>query len=297
MKLHYLEKKYGIRINLLNWSGGNYETGTLNALLKIADTDSGRILLECISYYVRHHPLSLPHGVLEIRPYADGGCQAEVSSEKTTEEGARLKPVVHFWPKAFATGGVCAKYLENHRDESILPDETLFHELVHALRMASAKYKVAPLGNAIDTNGFNMLGLIDYDDVEEFIAILVTNIYITDPSNKSHSNLTDYVFRWPKFISLIPSNKPHSPLRRDHVSFRSLESDLAESFTFFRSSVETYSLVEQFCRDNPSFTKKLAAVKASFNPIGAYYQDPMQAWIYANSNAAVLRDALGPSHP
>jgi hypothetical protein len=38
MHLHYLEKKYGIRINLLEWSGDDYETGTLNALIKIEST-------------------------------------------------------------------------------------------------------------------------------------------------------------------------------------------------------------------------------------------------------------------
>ncbi len=35
-------------------------------------------------------------------------------------------------------------------------------------------------------------------------------------------------------------------------------------------------------------------MKASFNPIAAFYNDPVQAWIYANSEAAETRDALGP---
>ena len=112
---------------------------------------------------------------------------------------------------------------------------------------------------------------MNYEDEEEFIAVLVTNIYLTDPSNKAHSNL-----------------------RRDHISFKRLESDLTESFTFFRSSVSTYRLVEKFCRENPAFTKNLAEVKASFNPLAAFYKDPMQAWIYANSEASETRDALVP---
>ena len=41
MHLHHLEKKYGIRINLLDWSGDDYETGTLNALIKIEGTQRG----------------------------------------------------------------------------------------------------------------------------------------------------------------------------------------------------------------------------------------------------------------
>jgi hypothetical protein len=264
MRLHYLEKKYGIRINLLEWSGDDYETGTLNALIKIDSTDVGRILLESIAYHIRQHPGNLLNGILEVRPYAEGDCNGSTAPEITTKAGRMIKPVVHFWPKAYSQGGACSKYLDDHKDETggILPDETLFHEFVHAFRMASGAATVAPI-----TKG----GLSNYQDEEEFIAVLVTNIYLTDPSNKSHSRL-----------------------RRDHVSFKILESDLDQSFTFFRSSVSTYRLVEKFCGENPAFTKNVAEVKASFNPIAAFYQDPMQAWIYANSEASESRDALGP---
>jgi hypothetical protein len=266
MHLHYLEKKYGIRINLLGWSGDEYEAGTQNALIKMDSTEVGRILLQSIAWHVRNTPGAVSHGILEIRPYAEGDCNGSTVPDVTTKAGRLLKPVVHFWPKAFAKGGVCSKYLEDHKDEvgAVLPDEALFHEFVHAFRMASGKATDAPIVKG---------GLLNYQDDEEFIAVLVTNIYITDPSNKSHSSL-----------------------RRDHVSFKTLESDVAESFTFFRSSVSTYHLVEKFCKENPAFTQNLAAVKASFNPIAAYYQDPIQAWIYANSEASETRDALGPDN-
>ena len=267
MKLHFLEKKYGIRINLLDWSGDDYETGTLNSLIKIDRSDVGRILLESIAYHVKHNPGNLAHGILEIRPYAQGDCNGSSDSDLTNKRGQQLEPVVHFWPKAFARGGACSKYLEDHRDEigGILPDEALFHELVHAFRMASGKST-----NATHTP-ITRSGLSNYDNEEEFIAVLVTNIYITDPSNK-----------------------PASTLRRDHHSFGVLESDVNQSFTFFRSSVSTYRLIEKFCKENPAFTRNLAKVKSSFNPIAAFYQDSMQAWIYANSQAAETRDALGP---
>ena len=264
MHLHYLEKKYGIRINLFDWSGDDYETGTLNALIKIEGTDVGRILLESIAYHIRHNPGNVLNGILEVRPYAEGDCNGSTAPETTTKRGRLIKPVVHFWPKAYTKGGACSKYLDDHKDETggILPDETLFHEFVHAFRMASGMATVAPIVKG---------GLLNYQDEEEFIAVLVTNIYLTDPSNKAHSNL-----------------------RRDHISFKRLESDVTESFTFFRSSVSTYRLVDKFCRENPAFTKNLAEVKASFNPIAAFYKDPMQAWIYANSEASETRDALGP---
>jgi len=101
MHLHYLEKKYGIRINLLEWSGDDYETGTLNALIKIESTDVGRMLLESIAYHIQQHPGNLLHGILEIRSYAEGDCNGSTVPEITTKAGRMIKPVVHFWPKAY----------------------------------------------------------------------------------------------------------------------------------------------------------------------------------------------------
>jgi hypothetical protein len=93
---------------------------------------------------------------------------------------------------------------------------------------------------------------------------------------------------WNRFPPRLPEH-PSS-----YLSFGVLESDVNQSFTFFRSSVSTYRLIEKFCKENPAFTRNLAKVKSSFNPIAAFYQDSMQAWIYANSQAAETRDALGP---
>jgi hypothetical protein len=233
-------------------------------LIKIESTDVGRLLLQSIAYHVRDNPGNAAHGILEILPFADGECNASTFPNVTTRAGRMIKPEVHFWPKAYTKGGACSHYLEDHKDQTggILSDEALFHEFVHAFRMLSGKATIAPIRQG---------GLLNYQDEEEFIAILVTNIYIADPSNKSHSNL-----------------------RRNHVHHKALQSDLAESFTFFSSSVSTYRLVEKFCKENPAFTKNLAEVKAWFNPIAAYYKDPVQAWIYANSKASEGRDVLGP---
>ena len=43
-----------------------------------------------------------------------------------------------------------------------------------------------------------------------------------------------------------------------------------------------------------SIYSKRRGFPGSFNPIAAFYNDPMQAWIYANSQASETRDALGP---
>jgi hypothetical protein len=94
MKLHFLEKKYGIRINLLDWSGDDYETGTLNSLIKIDRSDVGRILLESIAYHVKHNPGNLAQGILEIRPYAQGDCNGSTDPDLTTNARSSCTSVV-----------------------------------------------------------------------------------------------------------------------------------------------------------------------------------------------------------
>jgi hypothetical protein len=96
---------------------GRLRDGTLNALIKIDRSDVGRILLESIAYHVKHNPGNLAHGILEIRPYAQGDCNGSTDPGLTTKRDQQIKPEVHFWPKAFAKGGACSKYLEDHRDE------------------------------------------------------------------------------------------------------------------------------------------------------------------------------------
>jgi len=127
MHLHYLEKKYGIRINLFDWSGDDYETGTLNALIKIESTDVGRILLESIAYHIRHNPGNVLNGILEVRPYAEGDCNGSTAPETTTKRGRLIKPVVHFWPKAYAKGGACSKYLDDHIQETGVRSHGIVH--------------------------------------------------------------------------------------------------------------------------------------------------------------------------
>jgi hypothetical protein len=48
------------------------------------------------------------------------------------------------------------------------------------------------------------------------------------------------------------------------------------------------------CSDRKPLERKAVRRKQLLNPIAAFYKDPMQAWIYANSQASETRDALGP---
>jgi hypothetical protein len=106
--------------------------------------------------------------------------------------------------------------------------------------------------------GWNLRGagaLSGQGNIEEFIAIMVTNVFISDVTNKFKTGLRD---DW----------SSHSPL----------DPKLAESYRFFSLGTKAFNLIATFCDDNPGFTKILSKVRAHFNPIAAYYQNRRKAF-------------------
>jgi hypothetical protein len=67
------------------------------------------------------------------------------------------------------------------------PDESLLHEMVHALRMTQGQYNPVPTKNQF------------YDDEEEFLAIVVANVYISqkDAAALLRGNHHDRDRLWP----------------------------------------------------------------------------------------------------
>lgn len=115
-------------------------------------------------------------------------------------------------------------------DFGSLPDETLLHEMVHSLRHMQGKT------NQIPTEGT----LRGYDNEEEFLAIVVTNVYMS-VNNKTH-------------------------LRADHDGFKALDSSLATSAGFLSDEgnlklMNIYKLVWQ-----PTFWNLYTVTTARFNP-------------------------------
>jgi hypothetical protein len=110
------------------------------------------------------------------------------------------------------------------------PDEILFHELIHSLRQISGKWRKGKLPK-LDSK---------YTNDEEFIAVMVTNIYISI------------------------SNRP---LRDAHSGF-GINNDQLSWTTLLLN--EERELVKVFIRDHPSLSKVIQGVNTSYNPIRAY---------------------------
>lgn len=197
-------------------------------------TTSGRLLLNCIRR---------PTFPVVIRPHPTIECNATGGSEWTSPAQTTLRGFATYTPGHFGHGGVCAA--RHGADNSgRLFDEILFHELVHVFRAATGKWdQSAKLG----------WGMRQYDDNEEFVATLCTNIYIADRTNKIKTNL-----------------------RAGHRGFGAMSAAEAGRFNFFASSATALALVKKFCADNPIFTKaisdKLGDVE--YNPIADYLRFP-----------------------
>jgi hypothetical protein len=255
--------KWGIAVEQRGLSGPeatNYESVVRMELGWIEATDVGHLLLWAIArevlkappnqlatFHGTPQPGQLTRGVL-VQPYIGGQCDAQ--------EG---NAIVYFSPYS-ALGPCWELLLRVNRNRGLYPQEILFHELVHAFRDAS--------GFGQDLNPLQG-GLAGYGDPEEFIAILVSNIFMTDPSNTRSDRLG---------------------LRKDWKGSHKLAPGLSGSFEFFQSSWDTFDLVDQFCQENPWFTKKLAEINASFNPIAAYYHDSDKARDNSRSVSAINRD-------
>jgi hypothetical protein len=213
-------------------------------------TTSGRILLNCIAR---------PEFPVEIRPHARVECNATGGSELVPLAGAvltsssvprTLRGMVTYTPGYFGHAGVCATTQGANRSGRLF-DEILFHELVHVFRTATGKWNQAP------ALGF---GMRQYTDNEEFIAVLCTNIYISDRSNKIKTNL-----------------------RAGHRGYGAMSATDAKRFALFASSSTALPLIKQFCADHPIFSKAITEQLSDveYNPIADFLKFPLLCEVFA----------------
>ena len=121
------------------------------------------------------------------------------------------------------------------------PDEVLFHEMVHAARLlgfdsyrADAKVRERMIHDG-------------YDDEEEYFAVLVANIYISE------------------------KGKPYTSLRKGHgLADPHLKESEVEPMAFLFEDYN-YELIDAFCDQHPKIAPMIADAPAKFNPIRDYY--------------------------
>jgi len=240
--------EYNINVNpvgLAAAAGATYKNKVTEHLTWIYRTKVGKILLDCIRFH---------HKPVEIRPYTGGDCNARGGGENA---GGNFRGFVSYSPDTFSLHGACSATHSNP-NRGLYWDEILFHELVHVFRNVSGKWNQTSLTG----------GLTQYDDTEEFVAVMVTNIYISDRTNKIKSGL-----------------------RRDHQGFNPLEPDFEKPWGFFASGMQTFMLVRDFIKDNHGFSIMVAHVDSPFNPIADFLVDSDKA--LEMSRKGIGRDVAG----
>lgn len=139
---------------------------------------------------------------------------------------------VFFTPAMWMIGnaGPCASF---HRLPGTTPSQVLMHELVHAYRQAAGRANLRP------TIGSNA----GYHNREEFLAIIISNMFATDPSNGTSKRV----------------------MRADHQDFKPLAPALSTSKGFMTTSSNRNHVIE-IAREEPALAKDLRSVPSYFNP-------------------------------
>jgi hypothetical protein len=206
-----------------------YEDQIVLIMEMILRTQSGRILVGAIGRTAR---------IMLIIP--DAGTEINAATNWTSAKQAFPANLTFTDPSTqqpFTTtsGGSCtiieltpSNY--SHRDGVVSSADTgLFHEMCHGLHvMLGISQAYLPLD--------------DFDNIDEFWAITLTNIYL--------------------------SEKNYPALRRDHHGRQQLHPSLCTSEAFLQRFADP---MKQICDAAPDFTREVAQIPAKFNPIRAYY--------------------------
>ena len=254
-----VEQQFGIQI-LPIWHGepsgdpARFTQDVRLELQRILHSRAGRVLADCLRFQFSSrapNPGGKQGKAVLLMPYEGNDCNAE---EDGVTPGSQ-QSVVLFTPATRASGCSNGK-------AATLPHEILVHELVHALRRISSHLHAHKV---IDK-------LRPYTHTEEFLAILVTNIFISDVTNHHKTRL-----------------------RADHQSHAVLDPELADSFRFFSLGTRAFNVISAFCDENSGFARMLANVPARFNPIAAYYRNRRKAFeMAANGDADYVFEGLTP---
>ena len=234
-------------------NGDQWFAAVENNLRTITSKKSGMALMNAVldsGFWVAIEPLNW------TECNAHGGAFKEI--QKTRTFGGMVK----FDPGVFAKGSHCFEAkLGSKYNRGGLPDEVLFHELIHAIRGSIAHDKVPVSG-----------GLWRYGDVEEFFAVVITNIYISEKGSKG------------------------SGLRGGERGKIPLESYFNDSFCFFASSNQILPLLLKFKEKHQQLFTDLSMIDTHFNPVKAMLDHPKAVEKISNSAATAAHEKGAEKH-
>ena len=243
-----IEERYGIELvrELPAGESGNWEDGVRAELARIAHARTGQIVLNTLRWYVEQG-----QATLRIWPWTGQDQNANTSS---WDEELPRAVHIQYSPSTWRAGEA---------------DEILLHELVHAVRHASGRR-----AKCTREAGCRFAGaLFSFSNREEFLAVLVENIYRSDPGRIGR----------------------RMPLRGSHASMQPMERSLADSLRFFAAGNQVFHLVSEFRRDHPVLFQLLARVPSRFNPLAAFEKDRQRAFelsLGTNRDAARYEEAF-----
>jgi hypothetical protein len=254
-----VERQFGIQI-LPVWhekpagNAAKYTRDVRAELTRILHSRAGRALADSLRFQFSPAAPRKRHdkrgNAVLVMPYEGNDDNSE---EDGVTPGAQ-QSVVLFTP---ATRANCCS-----RKPAALPHEILVHELVHSLRRVSGHLHRHRVSNRLQP----------YTNTEEFLAILVTNIFISDVTNHHKTSL-----------------------RANHQGHAALDPELAGSFRFFSLGTAAFNAIANFCSENGGFTRMLADVPAPFNPVAAYYKNRAKAFdMAANGDADDVFESMTP---
>ena len=248
---------YGITID----GDDQYELGVELALHRIESSYTGKVLLSGIKSTSK---------AIRIIPYSKSDCNANSlaldgvaatpSYQYLLKGGGSFQPkgepdlvrnmlhlplepykgtgtgsdaTVRFTPSMWGYGvkGACAKYAAGAPGAT--PSLVLFHELSHAYRAArGALYPRPTIGSSVF-----------YDDMEEFFAVVLTNVLATDPT----------------------FGTANRGLRADHTGHSTLAANLSTSKGFV-ASIPNRNMMKELVESEPDLVKALRGSQSTFHP-------------------------------
>ena len=242
----------------------DYETTVANTIIRgqISKTAVGNVVLKRIN----DGP-----GDVEIYPRYKEGLNAEADYKlKTNSYGTVVgrdphKIILWFTPMQWKAE-LEASQLTIPKDlrafePGMLRDEVLFHELVHSGRLldgfAQVNQTLTPNSDDVAMHANDESA--PYENIEEFITILVSNIYLSEKGQK--------VFR-----------ASHGGKKYPYIL------DQAQSSSEgFLAKASNLALVKMFC-ETDRLAPKLSQINAAFNPVRMYFTKNLFAY---NRNASL----------